>query len=94
MKPGPATLEGGQTGCRPAAIFCGDGLGDLARGLVERAGTGHGNIGCDIAVLTSAGISTMKSGSAALGQGTVSDGCLDGIGQQRTRLCQRRRTGL
>ena len=74
--------------------FCGDGLGDLARGFVERAGTGHGNIGCDIAVFDVGRDLDDEVGQRSLGQGTVSDGCLDGIGQQRTRLCQRRRTGV
>ncbi len=74
--------------------FCGDGLGDLARGFVERAGTGHGNIGCDVTVFDVGRDLDDEIGQCRGGQGTVSDGCLDGIGQQRTRLCQRRRTGV
>ena len=71
--------------------FCGNGLCDLARCLVEGARTGHSHVGRNIAVFDVSRDLDDEVGQCGLGQGAVGDSRLDGVGQQRARLCQRRR---
>ena len=71
-----------------------NGLCNLARSLVERTGTGHGGVGCNIAVFDIGGDLDDEVGQRSFGQGTVSDGSLDGVGQQGAGLRQRRRAGV
>ena len=61
---------------------------------MEGAGTGHGRIGGDVAVFDIGRDLDDEVGQRSFGQGTVSDGSLDGIGQQGTGLRQRRRAGV
>ena len=72
----------------------GDSLGDLARCLVEGAGTGHGRIGGNVAVFDIGGDLHDEIGQLGLRQRAVSDSSLDGIGQQGAGLRQRRRAGV
>ena len=61
---------------------------------MEGAGTGHGRVGGDVAVFDIGRDLDDEVGQRSFGQGTVSDGSLDGIGQQGAGLRQRRRAGL
>ena len=93
MKPGPATSK--RSNRLPSSCSFAVMASAIWRGcLVERARTGHGHVGCNIAVFDVSRDLDDEVGQCGLGQGTVGDGCLDGVGQQRARLCQRRRTGL
>ena len=71
-----------------------EGIGDHLGGLAPRAGTGHGEVGGDIAVLDVGGDLHDESGQLGFGQGAVGHGGLGSLGQQSTGLIQRRLTGI
>ena len=81
-----AALDGGQMG--------NEGIGDHLGGLAPRAGTGHGEVGGNIAVLDVGGDLHDESGQLGFGQGAVGHGGLGSLGQQSTGLIQRRLTGI
>ena len=71
-----------------------EGIGDHLGGLAPRAGTGHGEVGGNIAVLDVGGDLHDESGQLGFGQGAVGHGGLGSLGQQSTGLIQRRLTGI
>ena len=54
---------------------------------MEGARTGHGHVGRNIAVFDVSRDLDDEVGQCGLGQGAVGDSRLDGVGQQRARLC-------
>ena len=71
-----------------------NGLCNLARSLVERTGTGHGGVGCNIAVFDIGGNLNNKFRQRGFRKGTVRHSSIQRAGQQLTRRIQRSLAGV